>query len=82
MISWISAHSWLFGGVLVAVPIAIIGWILQIRLARRKKDGGAGGRVIKQRQKSGRNSTNIQAGNDVKDVKLDGRRTEADAEER
>lgn len=60
MLQWISDNSWLFGGVLIAVPVAIIGWIIQIRLARKKGTAGTN-----QVQKSGRNSENIQAGRDV-----------------
>jgi hypothetical protein len=52
---WISANKeWLFSGILVAIPLAIIGWLFvkhQIKLS--------------QRQKAGDNSINVQAGRDV-----------------
>ena len=50
---WIIQNKeWLFGGVLVAIPIAIIGWIF----SSVKK---------KQNQKGGDGSINIQIGGDV-----------------
>jgi hypothetical protein len=53
VIDWILANKeWLFGGIAVAVPLAIAGWIAN----KRKHD---------QTQTSGQNSTNIQAGGNV-----------------
>ncbi len=53
--NWIIENkAWLFSGLLVALPISIIGWLL------------ASKKVKRQTQKSGNNSTNIQAGEDVK----------------
>ena len=55
MIEWIIENkNWLFSGLAVAVPIAIIGWII----SRHKKKA-----VLKQR--SGSHSINIQAGKNV-----------------
>jgi hypothetical protein len=49
---WILANKqWLFSGVLVAVPLAAMGWLL----AKRS---------ISQRQKGGKGSTNVQVGRD------------------
>lgn len=51
---WLSENKeWLLSGVLVAVPVAFLGWILSRR---------SSGRV--QRQKGGRGSTNVQVGRD------------------
>jgi hypothetical protein len=48
VIDWILQNkAWLFSGLLVAVPIAIVGWIL----AKRS---------VVQKQKAGNNSVNIQ----------------------
>ncbi|WP_424687935.1 hypothetical protein [Halarcobacter ebronensis] len=50
---WILENKeWLFSGIAIAIPIAIIGWFIS------KK-------VIKQNQKSGDNSTNIQVGGNL-----------------
>lgn len=55
MIEWIIKNkNWLFSGLAVAIPLAIIGWI--ISRPRNK---------IVQKQKSGSRSINIQAGKDV-----------------
>ena len=52
---WIWANKeWLFGGIGIAIPIAIIGWWLQSRTGN------------KQVQKGGDASTNIQVGRDFK----------------
>lgn len=81
MTTWIADHQWLVG-VIVAVVIAIIGWILQVRLARKRNRGDtATGRSVQQVQRSGKNSTNIQAGRDVGDVNVDRPRA-AESEER
>lgn len=51
---WIIANkAWLFDGIAVAVPIAVITWFFT------KKDN-------KQSQKGGKNSTNIQVGGNFK----------------
>lgn len=51
---WILQNKeWLFSGVAIAVPLAIIGWLFS-------------GRASKQIQKSGDNSTNIQVGGNLK----------------
>lgn len=51
---WIAANKeWLFGGAAVAVPLAIIGWLLAAR-------------HNSQRQKGGDGSMNIQVGRDFK----------------
>ncbi|MEI8198733.1 MAG: hypothetical protein WCG21_01625 [Eubacteriales bacterium] len=51
--SWIQENKeWLFSGALIAIPLAVIGWIMS-----RKN--------ISKVQKSGHNSTNIQADRDV-----------------
>jgi len=55
MIEWIIENkTWLFSGLAIAIPIAIIGWIIS-----RSKN------KIVQKQKSGSRSVNIQAGGDV-----------------
>lgn len=51
---WIHENKdWLFSGVAIALPLAIIGWFVS-----SKKN--------KQSQKGGNNSTNIQVGGDFK----------------
>lgn len=51
---WIIENiEWLFSGVAIAIPLAIIGWLTSSRRT-------------KQIQKSGDNSTNIQIGGDLK----------------
>ena len=51
--NWIiSNKEWLFGGVAIAIPLAIVSWFFSV-----KKN--------KQVQKSGSNSTNIQVGGNV-----------------
>ena len=53
MLDWVWRNKeWVFSGIGVAVVLGIIGWI-------RGKSGG-------QVQRSGKNSTNIQAGGDIK----------------
>lgn len=53
---WIIANkTWLFDGALVAVPIAILGWIFAKRAISRS-----------QKQRGGHGSINIQAGGNVK----------------
>jgi hypothetical protein len=55
MVEWIIENkTWLFSGLAVAIPLAIIGWILS---RHRNK--------TVQKQKSGSRSVNIQAGRDV-----------------
>jgi len=51
---WIIENkNWLFSGIAIAVPLAIVGWIIY---SRRNK----------QVQKGGKNSTNIQVGGNFK----------------
>ncbi|WP_152484737.1 hypothetical protein [Halomonas sp. THAF5a] len=51
---WIAENKdWLFSGVAIAIPLAIIGWLIS---SRRKK----------QTQKGGDNSTNIQVGRNLR----------------
>ncbi|WP_338576439.1 hypothetical protein V6L78_13700 [Pseudomonas canadensis] len=51
---WILANKeWLFSGVAIAMPVALISWLVS-------RHGG------KQTQKSGNNSTNIQIGGNFK----------------
>lgn len=51
---WIIENKdWLFSGIAIAVPLAIIGWIISSR-------------GNKQVQKGGKNSTNIQVGGNLK----------------
>jgi hypothetical protein len=55
-VDWILANKeWLFSGLLVAVPIALIGWFIARKQFHRS-----------QVQKSGNRSINIQAGGNVK----------------
>jgi len=50
---WIAENKdWLFSGIAIAIPLAIIGWIVS---SRRNK----------QVQKAGNNSTNIQVGGNL-----------------
>lgn len=51
----IDNKEWLFSGLMVAVPIAIIGWLF----IRNKK-------TKIQKQKGGHGSTNIQVGRDIR----------------
>lgn len=51
---WIAENKdWLFSGVAIALPLAIVGWLTSSR-------------KNKQVQKGGDHSTNIQAGGDLK----------------
>jgi len=51
---WIIANkNWLFSGVAIAVPLALLGWFITCR-------------KNKQVQKGGKNSRNIQVGGDLK----------------
>lgn len=53
--AWVLENKeWLFSGVLVALPLAILGWIFGRRAVTRM-----------QSQRGGRSSTNIQAGGDA-----------------
>lgn len=53
VIEWIvNNRQWLFSGVLVALPISLISWLISRSKAR-------------QIQKGGRESINIQVGNDL-----------------
>jgi hypothetical protein len=52
-VNWIIDNKeWLFSGVAVAIPLAIVAWIVSTRLS-------------KQVQRSGKNSTNIQVGGNL-----------------
>lgn len=52
---WIIANKeWLFSGLLVAVPIALLGWLFAARYKKRS-----------QTQRSGDNSVNIQVGGNI-----------------
>ncbi|WP_139460449.1 hypothetical protein [Aeromonas veronii] len=51
---WVLENKeWLFSGVAITIPLAIIGWLFS-------------GKINKQVQKGGDNSTNIQVGGDFK----------------
>lgn len=51
---WIIQNKeWLFSGIAIAIPVAIIGWF-------------SSGRGDKQVQKSGNNSTNVQVGGNLR----------------
>lgn len=51
---WIIENKgWLFSGIAIAVPLAIVGWVISTR-------------GNKQVQKGGKNSTNIQVGGNFK----------------
>lgn len=51
---WIIQNKeWLFSGIAIAVPLAIIGWLFSTR-------------TNKQTQKAGDNSTNIQVGGSLR----------------
>lgn len=55
MFDWIVLNKeWLFSGVAIALPLAIVGWLF----SRRAHAAG-------QRQRSGHNSTNVQVGGNV-----------------
>jgi hypothetical protein len=52
---WIIENKqWLFSGIAIAVPLAIVGWLV----TNSKKQ-------IRQRQKSGSGSINLQAGGNI-----------------
>lgn len=56
MVQWITNNKeWLFSGLLVAVPIAFVGWLFAARRSR-----------LSQTQRSGDNSFNIQVGGNLK----------------
>ena len=52
---FIQNKEWLLSGIAVAIPIAIIGWLLNKR-----------SRSVNQKQQSGHRSTNIQIGGDIR----------------
>lgn len=55
--NWIIQNKhWLFDGVLVAVPLAILGWFFTKSIIKNKI----------QKQRGGKGSTNIQVGRDFK----------------
>lgn len=52
---WIVANKeWLFSGLLVAIPIALLGWLIGTRRMKRS-----------QTQKAGDHSVNIQVGGNI-----------------
>lgn len=54
MIEWLSENKeWLFSGIAIAIPLALIGWFISSKGS-------------KQVQKGGKNSTNIQVGGNFK----------------
>jgi hypothetical protein len=54
LVDWIQENrDWLFSGLLVAVPLAILSWRLRSRATRS------------QRQRGGDGSVNLQAGRDI-----------------
>lgn len=60
MISWMLQNKdWLFGGLLVSVPIACVGWIITVCVGKRR------GSPLYQQQTSGANSINLQSGRDT-----------------
>src|SRR5688572_20114946 len=62
--SWLSANKeWLFQGAAVLIPIALVGGIYKIVSAWN--NSGRRSEIPQQSQKSGDNSTNIQAGGDA-----------------
>jgi len=55
VLQWIIDNkSWLFSGIAITVPLAIFGWL-------RFRNGNK----VVQKQRSGKNSTNIQSSRDV-----------------
>ena len=60
---WITENKeWLFSGIAVAVPLAVIGWFLARAKRNAKRESE---KRIEQTQKSGSGSINIQAGGDI-----------------
>ena len=60
MISWMLQNKdWLFGGLLVSAPVAFVGWIITVRVGKRRDSPPS------QQQTSGANSTNLQSGRDT-----------------
>ena len=58
--SWLESNKeWLFSGVLVAVPLAIIGWLV----SKKRREGAQN--KISQKQKSGDHSYNLQVGGNL-----------------
>ena len=70
-IDWIIANKgWLFSGLFVAVPIALLNWLIgtwQNRRSQTQKSGdcSVNTQVEGQTQKSGDNCINFQAGRDI-----------------
>lgn len=63
ILKWVAVNKdWIFDGVGVAVLVAIITWIGTRRDRRSAQEGALG-----QRQRGGKNSTNIQIGSINKD---------------
>jgi len=60
VISWMLQNKdWLFGGLLVSAPVAFVGWIITVRVGKRRDS------PLSQQQTSGANSTNLQSGRDT-----------------
>ena len=58
--SWLQSNKeWLFSGVLVAVPLAIVGWLV----AKKQKESSQ--KKVSQKQKSGDHSYNLQVGGNL-----------------
>lgn len=74
MWSWLNENrEWLFQGAAVLIPIAIISGIWAVARSRRQESTQ---RKVRQQQRSGSKSTNIQAAGDVSiqmDRKPDGK---------
>ena len=71
MIEWIIKNKeWLFSGLLVGIPIALVGWFFSRRPSRQS-----------QIQKAGDNSTNVQVGGNI-EVKKGKKKNESDSKGR
>jgi len=61
--SWLANnYKWILDGLGVAIPLALIGWWLE----SRQSDRGHRLHRIKQRQRGGKNSINLQSAHDLK----------------
>lgn len=61
MKEWIIENKeWLFSGVLITIPITLIGWYISRKKKKNKTDNN-----LKMSQKSGNNSINLQSGNSI-----------------
>ena len=60
---WITENKeWLFSGIAVAVPLAVIGWLVARSKRNAKREAE---KRVEQTQKSGSGSVNIQVGRDI-----------------